>query len=462
MPQALVERITGNIRVEDRREGRTWVAAFMTAEGRKTRRSLGPAWVKDSGRRTARGAIVWRAANGTKPTPLHLTPKEAQDALEAFLAVENGKPRVTGVTARVTLGEASERWLQHARTVGGKRGVVSVSTAHGYQDDLRGLHEVLLPTIDLHKLTAVQVRQAQERLLTETRARTKRPLSRSKSRQIMQRLRQVLTFAVERGWVASNVANSVDLPSAPPAEPDFNVLEPSQVEAVAREIARLADEERPLLRNGFDDARMIDAMLERRALYADAVRVLAYTGLRAGELRSLLWRDVDFASSTLHVRRNAPISVRAERAVKSPKSGKGRSVPLVPQAAVALERVSRSHVNGGAEDPVFPTRMGGMLDLALVRRGFYRGLNAAGLGRLREGNNPMTMHDLRHTFATVALRSGCSLVELQAWLGHADIQTTMRYAHYVPRRDAASRLGAAFGADLNPLDAPSSLAASAG
>ncbi len=65
----------------------------------------------------------------------------------------------------------------------------------------------------------------------------------------------------------------------------------------------------------------------------------------------------------------------------------------------------------------------------------------------------MTLHDLRHTFATVALRSGCSLVELQAWLGHADVGTTMRYAHYVPRREAASRLGAAFAVDLNPVDA---------
>ncbi len=459
MPQEAAGRITGNIRVEDRRDGRTWVAAFITADGRKTRRSLGPAWIKDSGKRTARGAVVWRAASGAKPTPLHLTPKEAQDALEAILAAEKGKPRRVAAKSRVTLGEASEKWLEHAKTVGGKRGVLSTSTARGYQDELRGLHEVLPSSMDLSKLTAVKVRQAQEWLLTETREHTKRPLSRSKSRQIMQRLRQVLTFAVERGWVADNVANAVDLPSVEQAEPDFNVLEPSQVEAVAREVALLTDEERPLLRNGSDDARMIEAMVERRELYADAVRVLAYTGLRAGELRSLRWRDVDFANATLHVRRNAPTSVRAELAVKRPKSGKGRSVPLVPQAAVALERVSRTHGTGGAEQAVFPTRTGEMLDLALVRRAFYRGLKAAGLGHMREGKNPMTMHDLRHTFATVALRSGCSLVELQAWLGHADIQTTMRYAHYVPRHDAASRLGAAFGADLNPLDAAPPLAA---
>jgi integrase len=63
--------------------------------------------------------------------------------------------------------------------------------------------------------------------------------------------------------------------------------------------------------------------------------------------------------------------------------------------------------------------------------------DAAGLRALR-------FHDLRHTFGSLAVDGGASLVQVQAWMGHADIKTTMRYLHSKSRAEDAQLLGAAF------------------
>ena len=60
----------------------------------------------------------------------------------------------------------------------------------------------------------------------------------------------------------------------------------------------------------------------------------------------------------------------------------------------------------------------------------------------------MTFHDLRHTFGTLAVRR-LPVTDVQAYLGHADIATTMRYVHHVPRHDAARQLSAAFAPDAS-------------
>jgi integrase len=54
-----------------------------------------------------------------------------------------------------------------------------------------------------------------------------------------------------------------------------------------------------------------------------------------------------------------------------------------------------------------------------------------------------SFHDLRHTFGTLAVRSA-PVTDVQHWMGHADLATTMRYVHYVPQHDNAARLTAAF------------------
>jgi Phage integrase family len=51
----------------------------------------------------------------------------------------------------------------------------------------------------------------------------------------------------------------------------------------------------------------------------------------------------------------------------------------------------------------------------------------------------MRFHDLRHTFGTLAVQA-FSLTDVKAFMGHADIQTTMIYAHHVPQHDAADKL----------------------
>jgi integrase len=81
---------------------------------------------------------------------------------------------------------------------------------------------------------------------------------------------------------------------------------------------------------------------------------------------------------------------------------------------------------------------GGPLDDTDMRDGFYAALAAAELGTLREQENPIKFHDLRHTFGTLAVQVW-PVTDVQAYMGHSDIKTTMRYAHHVPKRDAADR-----------------------
>ncbi len=96
---------------------------------------------------------------------------------------------------------------------------------------------------------------------------------------------------------------------------------------------------------------------------------------------------------------------------------------------------------------MFANDVGGHLLDDVVRDAFYDALETAKLGHLRAKEDPIVFHDLRHTFGTTCAAKGIDLRRIQAWMGHADIQTTMRYLHYVPQHDDAARLTAAFGAE---------------
>jgi integrase len=107
---------------------------------------------------------------------------------------------------------------------------------------------------------------------------------------------------------------------------------------------------------------------------------------------------------------------------------------LIDQAARPLDELSRRGVYNGPDDRVFISPSGGPMDGGGAGR-VHTALVAVGLGRLREGENPIVFHDLRHTFGTLAVHVW-PIPDVKAY---ANIATTEIYVHHVPKRDAAER-----------------------
>lgn len=142
---------------------------------------------------------------------------------------------------------------------------------------------------------------------------------------------------------------------------------------------------------------------------------LLLTGVRLGEALALEWGDVDFVRRELHVRRNW-----TEGQLTTPKSGHGRRIPM-PGNLVEILRAHR-HMRS---DLVFSRDDGTHMSGDMCWKPMKRCIRAAGLPDL-------SAHDLRHSYASQLVMAGVPLKAVQEYLGHADIKTTMRYAHLGP------------------------------
>ncbi|MBE0475566.1 MAG: site-specific integrase [Coriobacteriia bacterium] len=153
--------------------------------------------------------------------------------------------------------------------------------------------------------------------------------------------------------------------------------------------------------------------------YRPMVAFAAGVGVRAGELRALTWHDLDLSARTARIDK----SFYRDRLQRCTKTGAGRTVPLPPHVVETL-------LDWGAHCPrsdpalVFPRPNGAPLDLDTFRaRVFKPAVARAGLpARLR-------FHDLRHTSATLYLRSGATVREVMEIHGWTQMQTAMRYLH---------------------------------
>ena len=126
------------------------------------------------------------------------------------------------------------------------------------------------------------------------------------------------------------------------------------------------------------------------------------TGLRQGELIGLRWTDVDWVASRVRVAESY-----TRGAFDSPKSHRGRSVPMADRLAAELAlHFQRSRFQAD-EDLVFADPLTGhVLDASKLRKRFGAALDRSGLPTL-------TFHELRHTFGTQMAAAGAPLRAIQ-------------------------------------------------
>ncbi|MDQ0894473.1 tyrosine-type recombinase/integrase [Agromyces ramosus] len=151
---------------------------------------------------------------------------------------------------------------------------------------------------------------------------------------------------------------------------------------------------------------------------AALVLTLAYTGLRWGEVAALRVRSVDFERRRINVTENA-VEVGGVIHVGSPKTYKTRAVPT-PRF---LHPYLKDQMSGRERDELlFPGTNGDYMRRTRTSTGSKSWFKTA----LRNASlEPMTIHDLRHTAASLAVSSGANVKAVQRMLGHASAAMTL-------------------------------------
>lgn len=184
--------------------------------------------------------------------------------------------------------------------------------------------------------------------------------------------------------------------------------------------------------------------------YEDIFIITLFTGLREGEVLGLTWDCVDFERGMLLI--NKQIQLHQEKgldayALVSPKNGKSRTVAAAPsvmaqlkcrRAIQAQQRLKVGELWNNANNLVFTDDIGGHLTKSAVYRAYKSAVASIGRPDAR-------FHDLRHSYAVAALRSGDDIKTVQGNLGHATAAFTLDvYGHVTDKmkQESAARMEA--------------------
>jgi integrase len=343
-------------------------------------------------------------ANGKRKAFYGRTRKEVQQKLTAALRDQQQGLPVVG--ERQTVAQFFARWLEDTA-----KHRVRPSTFRRYEEFTRLRVVPTLGKLPLAKLTP-------QHLSHLYAAQLDGGLSPRTVEFLHRTVHAALKEAVQWGLIARNPAAAVKAPR--PKPPPIRPLDQTQAAALLA-----AAEDDPL-----------------EALYVLAIML----GMRQGELLGLQWADVDWEAGRVQVRHTLQWRKGGEWSLDEPKTGHSRRTIRLPATALQALRAHRARqaeqrlAVGPAwddHDLVFCNALGRPIEPTnLLHRSFKRLLDRSKLSRIR-------FHDLRHTYATLALRSGVLVKVVSETLGHASIALTLdTYSHVLPdmQDDAATRM----------------------
>ena len=344
------------------------------------------------------GKAIYKNVLGKTQTEVKEKLKQAIGETQALDITKAGK---------YTVGEWMEVWFQDYAKI-----KVRPSSHQTYQGYIHNHIQPNMGDIPLEKLTSLDIQKFYKKLLTQGRVDRveakgqPKGLSAKTVRNIHQILSSALKLAQEQRLILTNPAEGCALPRVEHQE--MKTLTTVQ------------------LASFFQEA------------WESGVFELYYlelaTGLRRGELLGLKWEDIDLERGYLRVRRQ--VSRINGEVVEAPLKTKNayRTLPLA-EDTVSVLREQRKKV--GNSPWVFPSPSGGPISPDSVLHMLHRVLKRAGLPKVR-------FHDLRHTFATLALQNGVDVKTVSGMLGHFSAGFTLdTYAHITSaaQRQAAQTMG---------------------
>jgi integrase len=342
------------------------------------------------------------------------TKRAAEHALaEAAQSVTQG---TVVAKSSMKVDEFVDQWLDS------QRGNLRPSTHHSYTVAAKRLRSGI-GHVQVQALTPLQIESFYADLMDHG-GRNGKPLSGKTVRNTHVVLRKALGDAERLGIVHRNAAASAKGPSV--SRPEFDVW-------------------------SSEDVRTFLTSIEDHHLYA-AYLLLATTGMRRGEVLGLRWRDVDLDARQLAVVQSITL-VADKITVGKPKTARSRRVLYLDDKTVAVLRAHRERqrveLRGfpdqveGAGDLVFRDEAGEVVPPEWFSKEFRRLREEAGVPKIR-------LHDIRHTYATLALKAGVHVKVVSERLGHSSIAITLDlYSHVTPgiARDAADQVAAAIFGD---------------
>lgn len=257
----------------------------------------------------------------------------------------------------------------------------------------------LLGNLELNEITTFHIQNFYNKLIDNG-------LSSATIRKIHQIINTALDKALEQKIIRSNPAKGVELPP----------IEQKPVMAFSR------------------NEQAVFFKTAKRYSYNEAYIFAVNTGVRAGELFSLTWEDIDFEKGYVQInktltfvkdRENKSKRAYSSKVQDSTKTKSGvRKIPLTKGTLQMLEELNLK--NGADNKLVFPSKKGTFINHSNFLRTFKTICEKTGL----IGFN---CHTLRHTFATRCFENQINPLIVSKWLGHKKVEHTLNiYTHVMP------------------------------